>query len=118
MKAYLKQRKEGGNITDFSNLTKKVPLLAKGQVSQVIHRLRRHIKYAEWIATAESEAPVQTLKMPEEVWIRLERIRLMEILEDGVSHLGAKPERLQREKAEVPQGNAGTIHADANLARD
>ena len=115
MEACLQHSKKGGIITDFHNLTKKVPLLAKGQVSQAVSCLRRHIKHAERKATAESEAPVERFKMPDAAWIRVESIRQMEISQYGVSHL---TERLQREKAEVPQGNAGQIHEDANLASD
>lgn len=119
VKACLELRKNRSLVTDFSNLTKKVPLMVKGQVSQVNYCLWRHIKHSERKATAESEALVEKVKMSDEAWLRLESIRQMEISESGVSYLSPKPlDGLQREKAEVPQGNAGTIHEDANLARD
>ena len=113
MKACLKHKEELGIVGDFSDFTRKVPFLGKNQVSRVAYLLRRRIKHP-----AESEAPGETFTMSEEGWITLERIRRMEIWKDGASHLGAKPEVLQSEEAEVPQGDAGTIHADANLARD
>lgn len=95
VKACLQHREKGGLITDFSNLTKKVPLLGKDQISKVVFMLRRRIQ-----PVVKSEAPVKSI-IPEpssELLIRLERIRLMERGHD-VSLLDAALKRLV-EKAE------------------